>query len=276
MKKLPISVLMVIHNEEALIERAILSCSDLADEIIIVHDGKCMDKSLDIAKKYTNKIFELPYVGEAERHRPFSYAQAKNDWILQLDADENLSGELHDNLEKLISCTTDIFDVSWSTFHKDKHYFWFYKRVLFRKSKVYFIGVSHESAKPAGKETLVERIEFSLFHEPLYDNSTFATFRKKWKKWAQIHAGQLLEDFASIPKWNCDLDDWEPHRRLRIDHPIALGMVATNVYNSIFTLKSLLKHKHWLILKLGLLGSMYHFYLYYYLAKMKRNEKKHL
>ena len=52
-KKLSVSVVMVIYNEEKLFERAIGSFYDLVDEIIIVHDGKCIDQSLEIARKYT-------------------------------------------------------------------------------------------------------------------------------------------------------------------------------------------------------------------------------
>lgn len=274
-KKLPVSAVMVIYNEEALIERAILSCADIVDEIIIIHDGKCEDGSLEIAGKYTEKIFELPRVGQAERHRPFSYEQAKNDWVLQLDADEYLSEELRGNLEKFISSGADIFDVSWSTVHKNKHNFWYHKRILFRKSKVYFIGASHEGVKPIRKNVRTEMTKSVLYHEPLYDNSSFFTFQKKWKKWAKIHAGQLLENFGDIPKWNCDLDDWEYIQKIRIEHPIVLGMLAGPLCHSLFSLKNFAKHRKLILLKFGLLSFMYHLNLYYNLAKLKRNGKKH-
>ncbi|MCX6766946.1 MAG: glycosyltransferase [Candidatus Moranbacteria bacterium] len=264
---------MVIYNEEALIERAILSCVDIVDELIIIHDGKCSDRSLEIARKYTNKIFERPHIGQAEKHRVFALEKAANDWVLQLDADEYLSGELQDNLEKLISGSADIFDVSWSTYHKNIHHFWYYKRILFKKSKVYFVGISHEGAKPIHKNIRIKKTNLALYHEPLYDNSTFATFQTKWKKWTKIHARQLFEDFVSIPKWNCDLSDWEPQQKMRIDHPILLGMIAGPAYHSVHTLKNFLKHREFVLLKLGFLSSMYHFHLYHNLAKLKRNGK---
>jgi glycosyltransferase involved in cell wall biosynthesis len=275
-KKLPITAVMVIRNEETLLKRALLSCFNVVDEIIIVHDGKCEDKSLEIARKYTDKIFEREYIGQAEKHRVFTFEQASHDWILQLDADEYLSKELQNALEKLISNGADGFDVSWSTFHKNKHYFWFRKRILFRKSKIYFIGISHEFAKPIGKNVLIKTADFPLFHKPRYDNSTLAVVRTKWKKWAKIHASQLIQDFEKIPKWNCSFSDWELHRRARIKHPLVLGMLATPLYHSFFATKSFLRHKKFLIIKLSLLASMYHLYLYYYIFKYKRNEKKYL
>lgn len=272
-KKLPLSVAMVIYNEEALLERALLSCVDIADEIIIIHDGECTDKSLEIAKKYTNKIFERHHIGQAEQHRVFSYEQAKNDWIFQLDADEYLSDELRENLEKLISGDADAYSVSWSTFYKNTHYLWHRKRILFRKSKIYFIGACHEYVKPIDKKVSIKKTNFALFHEPAYDNSTFATFRTKWKKWSKIHAGQLLEDFASIPKWNCPLDDWEQHRRIRMRHPILLGMIATPAYHAFHCAKNFLKQWDPHILKMGIFAVLYHIHLYYYLNKYKKDEK---
>lgn len=228
---------MVIHNEEKMVERALRSFCDIVDEIIIIHDGKCEDRSLEIAKKYTDKIFERPHIGQAEEHRVFSYAQAKNDWVLQLDADEYLSDELRKNIKRLIFGGADVFDVSWSTYYKKKHYFWFYKRILFRKKKVYFIGLSHEGVKPVFEKARIEKILFPLLHEPPYDNATFAVFRTKWKKWAELQAKQLLQNFQDIPKWNCRLQDWEFHRRIRMNHPIFFGMIATPFFHSASALK---------------------------------------
>lgn len=269
-RKLPISAVMVIYNEEMLIERVLRSFSDLVDEIIIIHDGKCGDRSLEIAGKYTDKIFECEHVGASERHRPFAYEKAKNNWILQLDADEYLSADLRENLRKLIESDVDVYDIPWSTFHKNKHFFWHYKRMLFKKNAVYFIGVTHEGAKPINEKIRIEKTEYALMHEPAYDNTTKKVFDKKWKKLAKIQAKQFLEDFSAIPKWNCQLSDWELNRKARIDHPVILGMIANSVYNSFFIVRDFLKHRKFLILKQGFFALGYHFYLYLYLAKFKK------
>lgn len=272
-KKLPISAVMVIYNEEQILERALASFHDLVDEIIIVHDGKCADRSLEIARKYTDKIFELEHIGASERHRPFAYQQAKNDWILQLDADEYLSEELKSELGNLISAGIDIYELPWSTFLNQKHYFWYYKRALFRKSKIFFVGVTHESAKQLNDAVKVEKIRAALLHKPLCNNFSYSSFQTKWKKLSQIQAKQLLEDFSSIPKWNYPIDDWEQSHRIRIQHPILLGMIATPAYHTFFCIKDFLRHRNLHILKLGLFSFFYHIHLYYYLSKYKRNGK---
>jgi len=272
--KLPVSAVMVIYNEEKVLERALKSFCALADEIIVVHDGKCADKSLEIARKYTDKVFELEHTRASERHRPFAYRLAKNDWILHLDADEYLSLELRTELGNLISGDAGIYETSWSTFRKQKHYFWFGKRVLFRKSKVYFIGVVHEAVKPLDRNVKVRKTDCAILHEPLRDNLSMSVFRSKWKKLAKIQARQMLEDFSAIPKWNCPLEDWERHRRARIQHPILLGMIATTVYHAGRSVKNLLKYRHPYFLKLGFFASLYHIHLYYYLNKYKKNGGK--
>jgi glycosyltransferase involved in cell wall biosynthesis len=272
-KKLPISAVMVIYHEEKILERSLKSFCDIVNEIIIVHDGKCADRSLEIAGKYTDKIFELGHVGASERHRPFTYQKAKNDWILQLDADEYLSEDLRNNLERLIADEVDAYDVLSSICRKGRQHFIFYKRMLFRKSRMYFIGVTHEAAKPVSKNARIKKTEHKLMHEPSYDNLSFSVFRNKWKKLSKIQAKQLLEDFSAIPKWNCSLTDWERHRRIREKHPVLLGMVATPVYHAHQCVKNFLRHRDPYFLKQLFFSSLYHIHLYYYLNKYKKNGK---
>jgi glycosyltransferase involved in cell wall biosynthesis len=272
-EKLPISVVMVIYNEEKILARALESVHDAVDEIIIVHDGKCADKSIEIAKKYTDKIFELEHIGASERHRPFTYQKAKNDWILQLDADEYLSGTLKNSLKRLISDQVDIYEIISSVYCQEKHHFIFYKRMLFRKSAVYFIGATHEAVKPLNREAEIKKIEYPLMHEPAYNNLSFSVFGKKWKMLSKIQAKQLLENFSAIPKWNCPLDDWEQHRRIRLKHPILLGMIATPLFHTGHCIKNFLKNRDLRTLQMGIFAFLYHVHLYYYLNKYKKNEK---
>src|SRR3989344_3655909 len=89
-----ISVVISAYNEEAMIEDCLKSVKDLADEIIFV-DNTSTDKTVEITKKYTKKIF----VRENDpvmlnRNKNFGFTKATGDWILSLDADERLTPEL--------------------------------------------------------------------------------------------------------------------------------------------------------------------------------------
>ena len=90
MKK-EISVLIIAHNEEKIINEC-LSLLDFADEIVIVLDN-CNDKTEEISRIYTNKIFKGSWEIEGER-RNFGISKCTKDWILEIDADEFVNSNL--------------------------------------------------------------------------------------------------------------------------------------------------------------------------------------
>ncbi len=92
--KLPISVIIMTYNEEANIEYALKSIHDWASRIFIV-DSYSSDRTLEIAKKYTHKIYQHPWEGFAgQRNWIMDNLPLTNRWILFLDADEMASDEL--------------------------------------------------------------------------------------------------------------------------------------------------------------------------------------
>ncbi|MDD5489588.1 MAG: glycosyltransferase family 2 protein [Candidatus Moranbacteria bacterium] len=107
--KFPLSVIILTFNEELNIENCLKNVAGWANEIIVV-DSFSGDKTLAIAKKYTDKIVKHTFVNQAEQ---FNWAldniKIKNDWILRLDADEYLTEELKAEItEKLENRPDDI------------------------------------------------------------------------------------------------------------------------------------------------------------------------
>lgn len=110
MNKLPISVVVITKNEEDNIEPCLKSVRDWVDEVIIV-DDESKDRTVEIAQKYCDKIFFRKMDNEGI-HRNWAYAQAKNEWVLSLDADEYVSDELRDELlEKLPATDFNYFSI---------------------------------------------------------------------------------------------------------------------------------------------------------------------
>ena len=101
--KLPITAIILTHNEELNIENCLKSIADWVDEIIVV-DSFSTDKTLEIVKKYTDKIHQRKFVNQAEQ---FNWAldsvAIKNDWILRLDADEMMLPETWNEIEGYFS-----------------------------------------------------------------------------------------------------------------------------------------------------------------------------
>lgn len=84
-----ISLCMIIKNEEENLDRCLKSVADIVDEIIIVDTGST-DNSIKIAKKYNAYILKYDWNNDFAKARNFGLQNAKGDWILQLDADEEL------------------------------------------------------------------------------------------------------------------------------------------------------------------------------------------
>lgn len=192
-----ISACLVIHNEEKVIKRCLDSIKDVVDEIIVVHDGPCSDKTLNICKKYTPKIFIRKYIGEAEPHRPFSFSKATGDWILWIDADEYLSEELRKELRNLAK-DKDVsgYKFAYEVPYKNK----VLKRIglgnayrvcFFRKDRYSMKGIIHE--RPAIKGG-IKKVNLLLKHRPLYNPHCLKAFKKKDIKWAYIQAQRYVKD----------------------------------------------------------------------------------
>lgn len=196
-----ISVVMVVHNEEKLIERALASVKGIVDEILVIHDGPCADKTLELCKKYGAKTWIRTFEGIAEPHRAWSYAKAKGPWILQLDADEYLSNEMRLQLPELVTHNeVACYAFSWPTWDGKKYITtgWPHKKVLFQKKHILFLGLPHCEVLPQAKVVYSPLV---LEHRPAYDNFRFGIFWSKWTKWAKIHADWIRKSPATYTRY---------------------------------------------------------------------------
>ncbi len=91
-----ISVVISAWNEEVKIERTLSSVA-WADEIIFIDNGST-DKTVDLAKKFTKKIFHRPNNPMLNVNKNFGFSKATGDWILCLDADEVVTPELKNEI----------------------------------------------------------------------------------------------------------------------------------------------------------------------------------
>ncbi|MBA3051570.1 glycosyltransferase family 2 protein [bacterium] len=95
-----VSVIVIALNEEARIAGCLESIR-WADEIIVVDTGSS-DGTVDICKKYTDKISQSEWLGFGPL-KDFAVSKTSNEWVLNIDADERVSDELRDEILALSS-----------------------------------------------------------------------------------------------------------------------------------------------------------------------------
>ncbi len=95
-----ISVVVNTLNEEKNLPRLLVSIQQLADEIVVV-DMQSIDKTVEIAKKAGAKVFKHKRTGYVEPARNFAISKTEGDWILILDADEELQQGLARKLREI-------------------------------------------------------------------------------------------------------------------------------------------------------------------------------
>ncbi|MDP3027961.1 MAG: glycosyltransferase [Deltaproteobacteria bacterium] len=83
---------MIVKNEEAFLSQCLESIKDFVDEIIIVDTGST-DRTVEIARRYTDKMYFHPWEDSFSKARNQALSYATCDWIFQIDADEELVQE---------------------------------------------------------------------------------------------------------------------------------------------------------------------------------------
>ncbi|WP_246293912.1 glycosyltransferase [Paenibacillus planticolens] len=90
MKRPTVSLCMIVKDEEALIQTCLLSVKDWIDEMIVVDTGST-DKTVQIARSMGAAVLSFEWNNHFADARNYGLTHAKSDWILYLDADEELS-----------------------------------------------------------------------------------------------------------------------------------------------------------------------------------------
>ena len=100
-----LSVVLATYNEEPNLKRCLDSVRDFAFEIVIV-DGGSTDKTVSIAKQYTDKITitDNPPIFHINKQKAIDKAQGE--WVLQLDADEVVDQALVKEIKDVVSSSS--------------------------------------------------------------------------------------------------------------------------------------------------------------------------
>lgn len=195
-----LSVIITTCNHEKIIKRALESVK-FADEIVVV-DLESTDKTVGIAKKYTDKIFTHKNVGFVEPVRNFSLKKATGDWILILDADEEVPPSLGKILRNVAHSKSpadfpDCFylprkNIVFKKWLKTAGWWPDYQLRFFKKGQVEWSDKIHSVPLTKGevKEFPAEE-KFALIH---HNYQSVSQFLKRADRYSSIQATEMKEE----------------------------------------------------------------------------------
>lgn len=149
------SLCMIVKNEEAVLARCLESALPLVEEIVIADTGSS-DRTKEIARKYTEKVYDFPWRDDFSAARNFSFSKATQEYCLWLDADDVIEPQ---DLEKFLEQKASLdpsTDVVMARYHTafdengNPAFLYYRERIIRRQAGLLFQGAVHETIAPIG------------------------------------------------------------------------------------------------------------------------------
>lgn len=212
-KMVTISLCMIVKNEEKILERCLDSVADLVDEIVIADTGST-DATREIARCYTEKVYDFPWTDDFSAARNFVFSRATQEYIYSADADEVLSPENRERfrlLKETLLPEVEIVQMKYANqlqFNTVYNYDEEYRPKLFKRKRDFvWEAPIHETVR---LEPVIYDSDIVITHLPgeSHAKRDLANFQKHWrqgyrlpKRLLGMYARELLiagdeEDFA--------------------------------------------------------------------------------
>lgn len=160
-----ISVLIITLNEEVHM-RELLSDLDFADEVIVV-DSFSTDRTKEIAESFANVRFIENKFQNYTAQRNFAIDQARNEWILFIDADERLTPDLKAEIIATVERNDNVSA------------YLFYRKFFFKKKVLHFSGWQTDRIFRLFKKSKARYTAKRLVHEKLDVDGKIGIFQNK-------------------------------------------------------------------------------------------------
>lgn len=209
-----LSVVVNTKNSEKYLRQCLRSVKDIADEIVIV-DMNSTDKTLSIAQKFTDKIWQYPQaeIGFVEPAREFAFSKAKGDWIFLLDSDEDIKPELAKLIRQVVDNQTSLVPVAEAYFiarsniifdraMSDTGWYPDYQLRLWRVGSIRWLPEIHSVPKIIGTADYfpADDRNLAIVH---HNYQTLAQFQERAERYSNIEAETALKtqkNFALNPE----------------------------------------------------------------------------
>jgi glycosyltransferase involved in cell wall biosynthesis len=178
-----LSACLMVKNEEHCLRRCLDSVKDVVDEIVIVDTGST-DSTVEIAKEYTDKIYFHEWENNFSKHRNQSISYATGDWILIIDADEELFVHPNSSVEELKEILGDIRSnygcgvVKLLDIQNNSLIMSCNSARLFKKGNIHYESIIHNEPKYEGKSGLLFDIYINHYGYDLPKDKMEAKFKR--------------------------------------------------------------------------------------------------
>lgn len=193
-----ISVVINTRNEEKNLPHALASVRYLTDEIIVV-DMESADRTREIAKKAGAKVYLHKPTGYVEPARNFAIGKATGDWILVLDADEEVPDKLTRVLKKIAnnSESADFYrlprkNIIFGKWIRYSRWWPDYNIRFFKKGKIVWSEIIHSVPETHGKGLDLEAVEDNAIVHRNY--KSVEQFIDRLNNYTTQHAKLLVKD----------------------------------------------------------------------------------
>ncbi len=161
-----LSTILIVKNEEETLDR-VLKCLTFADEIIVVDTGST-DNSINIAKKYTDKVYQFKWINDFSAARNYAISKATKDYFMWLDADDVIEKEDQKKLAILKNNISDenIILLPYIIKYNDTKMSFYRERIIKNKGN-YFVGKVHEVIPLKGK---LNYVNIPIYHQKVKSN----------------------------------------------------------------------------------------------------------
>ena len=245
MKKIPITVIVPVRNEE----KNLLNMLPLLDEFdeVIVVDSHSTDKTSEIVESFGYQLVEFDWNGHFPKKRNWTLRNVpiRNEWVFFVDADEYMTPEFINALREEFNDTKDnvgywVYYTNYFMGHLLKHGDPIHKLALFKKSAGEY---EHTDAEDDDNSWGYAGLE--LHEQPVLKGGTIGTIKAK----VDHKENRGLE--AYIKKHN-EFSTWEANRYLK----------QLNVRDR--KGKTLRQHVKYALLDSWVLSSIYFIYVYFF------------
>lgn len=169
------SLCMIVKNEEAVLRKCLDSVKEIMDEIIIVDTGST-DKTKEIAKEYTENVYDFEWKQDFAAARNFAFSKATGDYIYTADADEVIDEQNQTKfkaLKKVLLPEIEIVQMIYVTEqinHPTENYAKDYRPKLFKRLREFtWIDPIHETVNT---NPVVFDSDIEIIHRPQGNHSS--------------------------------------------------------------------------------------------------------